>query len=172
MFPFSLLFLKLAISYFGTKQKTLYIKFGYLSCRCPNINTFLNTTLIFCEFFVSFLFLPHAPKNKKRRKWVYPSLYQSRTGTWKDLTTMIKVNTTHSRHSAYVYIRAVGPLLYINKTGAPYSSARCGCEIFQVSSLGKAKCVNMYAGCFTTDNANITLFFEYSAPRECFYSVG
>lgn len=38
--------------------------------------------------------------------------------------------------------------------------------------LGKAKCVNMYAGCFTTDNANITLFFEYSAPRECFYSVG
>ena len=71
-----------------------------------------------------------------------------------------------------IYIRAVGPLLYINKTGAPYSSARCGCEIFQVSSLGKAKCVNMYAGCFTTDSANITLFFEYSAPRECFYSVG
>lgn len=65
VFPFSLLFLKLAISYFGTKQKTLYIKFGYLSCRFPNINTFLNTTLIFCEFFVSFLFLPHAPKIKK-----------------------------------------------------------------------------------------------------------
>lgn len=146
MSPFSLLFLKLAISYFGTKQKTLYIKFGYLSCRCPNINTFLNTTLIFCEFFVSFLFLPHASKIKKRRKWVYPSLYQSRTGTWKDLTTMINVNTTHSRHSAYVYVRAVGPLLYINKTGAPYSSARCRCEIFRVSSLG--------------------------APRECFYSVG
>ena len=42
----------------------------------------------------------------------------------------------------------------------------------QVSSLGKAKCVNMYAGCFTTDSANITLFFEYSAPRECFNYVG
>ena len=141
--PLPLLFFEIGDFVFRDKAKTLYIKFGYLSCRFPNIYTFLNTTLIFCEFFVSLLFLPHASKIKKRRKWVYPSLYQSRTGTWKDLTTMIKVNITHSRHSAYVYIRAVGPLLYINKTGAPYSSARCGCEIFQVSSLGKAKCVNM-----------------------------
>ena len=60
-----------------------------------------------------------------------------RTGTWKNLSTTIKTNTTHSRHSAYAY-SGNSPLLYINKTGAPYSFARCRFEIFQVSSSGQS----------------------------------
>ena len=137
---FSLLyFLKLAISYFGIKQKRFTLNFGYLSCRCTNINTFFNTTLILVSFCFVPLCLFFLYKKKKRRKWIYSLLYQWRTGTWKDLTTMVKVNTTHSRHSAYVYIRTKGPFLYINKTGAPYSSARCSLEIFQVSSFGQSK---------------------------------
>jgi len=46
----------------------------------------------------------------------------------KTSATMINANTTHSRHSAYVYAGSC-PLQYINKTGAPYSFARRDCEI-------------------------------------------
>ena len=68
---------------------------------------------------------------------IFVAFITQRTGTWKNLSTTIKANTTHPRHSAYVY-SGNSPPLYINKTGAPYSFARCRFEIFQVSSSGQS----------------------------------
>ena len=98
-------------------------------------------TLILREFFVSSASIAPLPEKRKGTNGSISvaSIVKGQVPGKTSQRRQGKIR--HTRAILRMYTRRACPSLYIDKTGAPYSFARCCYEIFQVSSSGQSKCV-------------------------------